>query len=403
MKGLRPRCVFVTEPSLAELALSDPEQRFRKARLPTSLRWLVGDGTAASGLPAEVETRWDGLRAEKRAAILPALAPPSREAVLDVVEPKLAFMPGQPFDAFALLYDVFFGLAWRLLFRREESPEVMRACRGLRTSALAASQALRGWHSHFAPYLDRSLRADPAWWQLLPGSRRTTLLARQRSLGVLSHEMLRDDASDVARLDLASLIRAWARHLDGVNPEDAARFAGVGLLLASFENSASVAAWLLWLLARHPEWSERQVCSREDTIPFQNCLNEALRLFPPVWSVERETRRDFQWKGQDFQAGTIFLISPWVQGRLRSCWDEPNRFLPDRWAGPQPAPGLFLPFGLGRRSCPGASFACQEIEIVLGLLLERYRFEAVAERPAPVPLFGITQRPRSVWLRAWLR
>ena len=406
LAGLGQPFAFATDPSLVELVLADPEQRFRKATLPPSLRWLVGDGTAASGLPDELEARWNQGRAGKRAAILPALTPPSPEIVREAAEPKLALEPGAPFDAFALFYEVFFGLAWRLLFGREETAEVTKACRSLRTSAFAASQALRGWHSRFAPCLDRSLRADHALWRLLPGSRSATLLARRRSIDVLIREMLRGGSRDSARPDLPSAIRGWARHLDGVDAGAAERFACVGLLLASFENSASVAAWLLWLLARHPEWPERIYGDQAATgeARLQTCLNEALRLFPPVWSLARSARGEFRWNGDRFPAGTVFLVSPWVQGRLHARWAQTDAFLPERWEAWEPAPGLFLPFGLGRRACPGAAFAQQEIKIVLSLLLARYRFETVTERPAPAPLFGLTQRPRGgVWLRAWTR
>jgi cytochrome P450 len=404
--GLGRPCAFATAPSLVELALADPEQRFRKATLPFNLRWIVGDGTAASGLPAAAEAPWDEARAAKRAAILPALAPPSLEIVRNEVEPELALKPGAPFDAYALFYEVFFGLAWRLLFGREQSAEVMRACRGLRASAFAASQALRGGHSRYAPYLDRSLRADLGLWRLLPGSRRTALLIRRQSLGVLIREMLRGGAQDASGPDLPASIREWAQHLDGVDAEAAERFACVGLLLASFENSASVAAWLLWLLAQQPRAAAilDDAALVSDEAQLQNCLNEVLRLFPPVWSLARSARSEFRWNGERFPAGMVLLVSPWVQGRLASAWAQPNAFEPERWEALEPAPGLFLPFGLGRRACPGAAFAQQEIRIVLSLLLARFRFEAVAGRPTPAPLFGLTQRPRGgVWLRAWPR
>ncbi len=404
LEGLRPQCVFITEPSLVELVLADSEQRFRKASLPNHLRWLVGDGTAASGLPRNSEAGWDALRSTKRLAVLPLLAPPSPQSVQDAVG-ELILKPGLAFDAFGLLYEVFFLLAWRLLFGREKSPEVMRACRHLRSSALAVSLALRSSHCCWAPYHDRSLQVDPAWWRFLPGSRSITLQARRRSLDLLLREILDDAPQDAEHPSAPFKIRNWSKSVDGVDPEVAARFACVGLLFASFENSAATAAWLLWLLADRPEWQERLVACLPSTrqMMWDGCINEALRLFPPVWSVAREASAAFRWRGRFFASGTVFVVSPWVQGRLVAGWTRPNAFQPERWSHLAP-PGLFIPFGAGPRACPGASFALQEIKVVMASLLSGYRFEAVTERAAPVPLFGQTQRPRGgVWLRAWPR
>jgi cytochrome P450 len=403
LDGLNPQCVLITDPPLVEEVLSDPERRFRKAALPPRLRWLVGDGTAASGLSQSFENDWDVLRWSKRQAILPLLAPPSAQSVQDSVS-EFELKPGSAFDAFGLLYERFFVLAWRLLFGREPSPNGLRACRCLRRSAFAVSATLRAPSLRWTPYLDRSLEADPAWWRLLPGGPRATLLARRRSLDVLMREMLSDAPRGDTQIDLALAIQTWSYKQNTIEPKVATRFACVGVLLASFENSASVATWLLWLLARHPEWQERLASVPASEPAWNACLDEALRLFPPVWSLARQARREFTYAERSFPAKTIFLVSPWVQGRLSEWWDEPNAFHPQRWQEMEPTPGLFLPFGLGQRACPGASFARQEIKSVLSCILERYRFEIAVERMPPVPLFGLTQRPRSrVWLRAWPR
>ena len=87
--------------------------------------------------------------------------------------------------------------------------------------------------------------------------------------------------------------------------------------------------------------------------------------------------------GENVAPGDMIWISPWTMHRHRDHWDEPTRFVPQRFAG-QSLPwthGAFIPFGSGPRICIGASFAMAEAQILLAMLLQRYRIGLADNRP----------------------
>ena len=61
-------------------------------------------------------------------------------------------------------------------------------------------------------------------------------------------------------------------------------------------------------------------------------LLEAMRLYPPVWSVGREALVDVEIGGYRLPKGSTFFISQWVMHRDPALFADPERFLPERWA-----------------------------------------------------------------------
>jgi len=62
---------------------------------------------------------------------------------------------------------------------------------------------------------------------------------------------------------------------------------------------------------------------------------------------------------------------------MPELYEEPNRFKPERWTTLDRSPYEYLPFSAGRHMCIGASFATQEMKVVLAMLLQRYRLSLV--------------------------
>ncbi|BCH20540.1 hypothetical protein MesoLjLb_03250 [Mesorhizobium sp. L-8-3] len=117
-------------------------------------------------------------------------------------------------------------------------------------------------------------------------------------------------------------------------------------------------------------------------------FEEALRLYPPAPSINREPVETDHYRDLVLPRGAQVLVMPWTVHRHRKNWDNPEAFLPERFH-----PGnrekidrfQYLPFGAGPRVCIGASFAMQEAVIALAVLLKLYRFDTVGEtRPWPV-------------------
>ena len=179
---------------------------------------------------------------------------------------------------------------------------------------------------------------------------------------------------------------------------------------AGHETTARALGWTLYCLAEAPWERDRveaeidAVLKREpdpvkwvDAMPLtRSAFEEALRLYPPAPSINREPVETDTYKDLVLKKGAQVLVMPWTVHRHRLLWKDPDAFLPERFH-----PGnreridrfQYLPFGAGPRVCIGATFAMQEAVIALAVLMSRFRFDTVAETN-PWPVQKLTTQPR---------
>ncbi len=184
------------------------------------------------------------------------------------------------------------------------------------------------------------------------------------------------------------------------------------LFLAGHETSASALTWALYLLARCPDlqevlYAEISTAGQLSAVTLRqfsqtrNVFREALRLYPPVSFLPRETVRDECLRDKTVHKGAMVTISPWLLQRHRRVWPQPDTFNPDRFGDPAQASAIrdaYLPFGKGPRICVGQGFATQEAVLVLAAIVRRFRLTPTGRPPEPVS--RITLRPRtSITLR----
>jgi cytochrome P450 len=133
-------------------------------------------------------------------------------------------------------------------------------------------------------------------------------------------------------------------------------------------------------------------------------IKEALRLHPPATLlVPRECRTPCQVLGFDVPAGAMVLVNAWAIGRDPAYWDQPEEFSPERFEdGSVDFKGTdfeYIPFGAGRRMCPGMGFGLANMELALASLLYHFDWELPdGTEPGELDMteqMGITTRRRS--------
>ncbi|KAG6404328.1 hypothetical protein SASPL_136574 [Salvia splendens] len=160
------------------------------------------------------------------------------------------------------------------------------------------------------------------------------------------------------------------------------------------DTSSNALDWMMAELMRNPSVIKtlqnevREVAGRkcdiveEDLVkmPYLKAvMKENLRLHPPVpLLVPRESTKDTVVLGYDVAAGTRVLVNEWKIGRDPTLWKDPEEFRPERFLESSIDFKGFhfelLPFGTGRRGCPGIAFTTAVYELVLAKLVCSFDF-----------------------------
>ena len=179
-------------------------------------------------------------------------------------------------------------------------------------------------------------------------------------------------------------------------------------MLAGHETTANTLAWSLALLSAFPSARERleqevdsvltgrlPAAGDASRLPWTAAVvHEAMRLYPPAWTIERSALADDTVAGVAVPAGSQVTISAYLVHRHREFWPDPAGFDPGRFLpgfGDRPR-YAYVPFGGGRRACVGQSFAELEAILVLASIAQRYRLE-LTMLGIPAPVANVTLRP----------
>jgi cytochrome P450 len=195
---------------------------------------------------------------------------------------------------------------------------------------------------------------------------------------------------------------------NGIGAKDRLVDEAATMLVAGHETTAIALLWSLYLVASVPGVEERvageaapldlgPACAAA-SLPrlayTRAVVDEALRLYPPAFSIVRQAKSADQAGEVMIPARAVVLIVPWVLHRHRLLWRDPDSFDPGRFLAGADPPARFsyLPFGAGPRACVGAQFALTESVLVLARLVQAFRIELADDRPL-LPLATITLQP----------
>jgi unspecific monooxygenase len=199
------------------------------------------------------------------------------------------------------------------------------------------------------------------------------------------------------------------------DPETGKGFAGERLLdqvatliTAGHETTAVAIFWALYLLSGAPGVQEQLAAEvapvdlgpdrAADALPkliyTRAVVHEALRLYPPAFTLVRQARDTDDAGGIPVPRGAVVFIAPWVLHRHRRLWAQPEIFDPTRFLPGAPPTDRFayMPFGIGPRVCVGAQFALTEATLVLASMIQAFHIERADDDPVE-PIAIVTTQP----------
>jgi cytochrome P450 len=150
----------------------------------------------------------------------------------------------------------------------------------------------------------------------------------------------------------------------------------ITMFSAGHETSATGLSWLLWELSAQPEIAAqiRKESEIFETVPgfeqliqmpyTRQVVEEGLRLYPPAWTMTRESTVDQEIEGYGIPKGSSVFMSIFELHRNPNLWDNPGAFNPENFQTENVktrAKFNYLPFGAGPRICIGQQFALMEM------------------------------------------
>ncbi|KGN55249.1 cytochrome P450 81Q32 [Cucumis sativus] len=169
------------------------------------------------------------------------------------------------------------------------------------------------------------------------------------------------------------------------------------LLAAGTETSVAAMEWALSLMLNHPKFLKKlqneidnqvghdRLIDESDmaNLPsLRGIINETLRMYPPApLVVPHESSKDCTIGGYHIPRGTILFVNLWAIHNDPKIWDNPRKFNPNRFESLENEKFGFnlIPFGSGRRGCPGEGLALRVIGLVLGALVQCFEWERPGE------------------------
>ena len=302
---------------------------------------------------------------------------------------------GQALDVASEMMRLTYGIVGRTIFNADVGPD-----------AEAVERAMPIVLAHTFGRLERLITLPD--WVPTPQNRRYQKAVADIDavvFRIIEEHRQAEQVNGPGRDMLSMLLRIQDEATGEPLTDEQLRNATLTLLLAGHETTANALTWVFYLVSQHPA-VERQL--REEVhaalgdrpptlddlalLPYTKMvIQEALRLYPPIWIIERRVIAEDTVGGYYLPAGSAVIIAPYVLHRHPDFWDKPEVFNPGRFANQ--ARDAYMPFGAGERYCIGSEFAMMEAQLITAMVAQSFRLELVpGQRVEPWP--NITLRTR---------
>ena len=394
--GFSTSVIFIRDAGFAEYALQKNQKNYTKSKIQTEdLAKYIGKGL----LTLEGE-QWK----KQRKLIQPAFHKKQLENLLDSIKSAILLeydkiTPNQDIDIFPILNDLAFQTVVKSLFSSAANLEDINRLQYITEQAQNMMvKELR------QPYL--------GWWFNWSGEIKKHTDQTNEARQILRRIVNKRRASTIKEDDLLDMLLD-AKYDDGSSMEEQQLLDEILILFtAGHETTSNALTFATQLLALHPEWQEKIHKERlaiksesEDLMDLvtqskicQQVIEEAMRLYPPAYFIDRVNIEPDTYNGMDFEAGSNLLFSAYEIHRHPKLWKQPNDFLPQRFnEGSRKFSSQYFPFGAGPRKCIGNNFAMFEMIIAVSELVSKYKIHAEFDEIDIIPL--ITLKPKNAFLK----
>ncbi|XP_073280443.1 geraniol 8-hydroxylase-like [Primulina huaijiensis] len=232
--------------------------------------------------------------------------------------------------------------------------------------------------------------------------------------GLINERLEKGESKDTETNDVLDLLLTTSKE----NPEEIDRphieRMCLDLFVAGTDTTSNTLEWAMTEAIRNPETMKKakseleeivgkgKIIGEEDVqrLPYLRCMvKETLRIHPPVpFLIPRKVEEDVEVRGYTVPKNCRVLVNAWAIGREADAWKNPLEFKPERFLeSDMDVRGRdfeLIPFGAGRRICPGLPLAIRMVPVILGSLLNSFDWKLEGGSP-PEELdmeekFGIT-------------
>ncbi len=197
------------------------------------------------------------------------------------------------------------------------------------------------------------------------------------------------------------------------------------MLLAGEDTTANTLAWMMHLMAKHPDVQARMqveadrvlgdarrppsYASTDELRYIEATAHEAMRLEPVAPFLAFEPNEDKIIGDVRVPKGTGVYLLTGHGATAANNFADPHSFRPERWLDPSGQGGngpngnafnnkAFLPFGAGPRFCPGRHLALLEIKMVAAMLCRSFDVKLAPASPPIEEVFSFTMMPKNLFV-----
>ncbi|XP_037939996.1 ecdysone 20-monooxygenase-like [Teleopsis dalmanni] len=234
------------------------------------------------------------------------------------------------------------------------------------------------------------------WWKLLPGMVYRKFARSEEIIYDVVSEMvdkaLEEDSNTLMHDDNDTALRSVFLNILEVKDLDIRdkKSALIDFIAAGIETLANTLIFILNSVTTASNAAERII---EEFREYRNtnitqealtnasftkaCLQESYRIRPTAFCLARILEEDMQLSGYNIKAGTVVLCQTMTACLKESNFQEAHKYRPERWLDPagnfsvnnQSSSTIVVPFGIGKRTCPGKRFVEMEIVLLVAKLL----------------------------------